>query len=390
MLSGNVFRIAAVLLGLGLYIRRVRSALWEPFLWAEDGKVFLQEQLIHGIGAVTIPFAGYLHAVPRLTALVASPFSATLAPAIYAGVNLGVMAWTLLTIAFCRISYAPLLAVFLFLVPHTGEVFGTITNAQWVMACALPLIAMTEAPSTRFARGNQLVFLILAGLSGPFSIFAFPIFVWRFIRHKDGHSVRLFAIAATVALIQLLTTISNYVSFQGEREPLHLALTILDRWIGALANGWRSDDLNSSLVTAIFGLALLVLAWCSKYRQLNLAFLFLAGAVLASTWLKFMPDHSRHLDEMGTDDRYFYIPKVMAFWVLAGALSQAERVKQIAAAALLILSVVNVKHGDYNWWRKHTHPPKPWAVPALDIDRGKAVDIPINPTPYSVRVPQRH
>ncbi|MDQ2139870.1 hypothetical protein RBI14_17050 [Alcaligenaceae bacterium B3P038] len=389
MFTANTLRLLAVIFGLAIYVRRVRSAIWNPYLYAEDGKVFLQEQLIHGASALTMPFAGYLHAVPRLTALAASPFSATLAPAIYAGINMVVMVWTLVTIAFCRVKHAPLLAALLFMVPHTGEVFGTITNAQWVMACALPLIAMTETPLGRLNRMNQLAFLLLAGLSGPFSIFALPIFVWRLWTNRDAHSIRLFSVALVVASTQLITTLRNYVSFEGEREPLHLAITVLDRWLGALANGWRSDNWYFVLITILFGITLLFLVWSPKYRRLNLALLFMTGAVLGSTWLKFMPGHSRHLDWISMDDRYFFIPKVMTFWILAGALFQAERVRQFAGAVLLMLGLMSVKHGEYNWWRKHIYPELPWSTPALEIDKGNAVEIFINPAPYSVQVPDR-
>lgn len=389
VLSSRFKVLIGVLIAVALYVHRVRTAIWHPYLYAEDGVVFLQDQLINGPRAFIIPFAGYLHAVPRLTAFIASFFSATWAPAMYAGITAIFMLWTALTIAACRLPYAYLLAALLFAVPHTGEVLGTITNAQWVMACALPLILMTETPASLLNRINQCVFVVLAGLSGPFSIFVAPLSVWRLIKHRDPHSVLLSGLGIAAALIQLATLIPNYVAFHGEREPVHLAITILDRWLGSLAIGWRSESIPEMALTAAFGCVLLFLAWRSSERKLNLAFLLTTCAVLASAWLKFMPAHSRHLDYPAMDDRYFYLPKVMTFWILAGAIYTCEGKKRWLAALCLALGLLSVRHGEHDWWRKYIYPKQEWTTYARDIDAGRAVKIIINPAPYTVTIPER-
>lgn len=389
MLKKNALPLLAAIAAMGLYVHRVGPALRRPYLYAEDGKVFLQEQLLLGVDALLTPFAGYVHAVPRLTALIAAPFSAVWAPAIYAWINLGVMVWVALTVAFCRLPYAWILALLLFAVPHTGEVFGTITNAQWIMACALPLIAMTSTPEAAANRINQRLFVVLAGLSGPFSLFALPLFIWRAFEHRDRHALWLVALAGTAALVQIISVATNYVSFQGEREPLHLALTILDRWMGNLAYGWRSDTWYALLLTLCYGAIVFALAWFSTQRRLNIALLVFIAFVLGSTWLKFMPGHSRHLDFPTMDDRYFYIPKVLTVWILAGALYANAHWKKIAGMLALVLSLGAVQNGGLEWWRKYIYPHKPWTEQARQIDAGHAVNIPINPEPYSVQLPAR-
>lgn len=389
LLKRSALPLLAAIVAMGLYVHRVGTALWRPYLYAEDGKVFLQEQLLLGTDALLTPFAGYVHAVPRLTALIASPFSAVWAPTIYAWINLGVMVWVVLTIAFCRLPYAWVLALLLFTVPHTGEVFGTITNAQWIMACALPLIAMTATPASFANRVNQRVFIALAGLSGPFSLFALPLFAWRVFERRDRHAIWLAALGATAALVQIISVANNYVSFAGDREPMHLALTILDRWAGNLAYGWRSDTWYALLLTFCYGAIVLALAWWSTQRRLNMALLFFIALILVSIWLKFMPGHSRHLDFPTVDDRYFYVPKVLTLWILAGALYASAHWKKIVGMLALVLSIGAVENGGLEWWRKYIYPHKPWTEQARNIDAGYAVDIPINPEPYSVQLPAR-
>jgi hypothetical protein len=61
---------------------------------------------------------------------------------------------------------------------RSGETLTNPTNVQWIMAPALPLIAAAAPPAGRFARANQVAFVALSGLSGPFSILMIPIWLW--------------------------------------------------------------------------------------------------------------------------------------------------------------------------------------------------------------------
>jgi len=54
-------------------VRRIDQIL-NPQLWAEDGVIFLQEQLSLGFSAIFTPYAGYLHLLPRLNAFIMDKF----------------------------------------------------------------------------------------------------------------------------------------------------------------------------------------------------------------------------------------------------------------------------------------------------------------------------
>ncbi|MSX75862.1 MAG: hypothetical protein F2744_09355, partial [Actinobacteria bacterium] len=61
--------------GLLLTLLRRPTAVTTPGLYAEDGVVFLLQSLSSGAGAITDPYNGYIHLLPRLVA-----GSATLLP----------------------------------------------------------------------------------------------------------------------------------------------------------------------------------------------------------------------------------------------------------------------------------------------------------------------
>jgi hypothetical protein len=80
-----VLAVAAVLVGAALSLGRTPGA--GPFntLWLEDGTVFLTDAVRKSpISAVTEPYSGYYHLLPRLLAEIASLFPAGAAPAVLA------------------------------------------------------------------------------------------------------------------------------------------------------------------------------------------------------------------------------------------------------------------------------------------------------------------
>ena len=80
----NALVVAVGLVGLAVAVVRAIPRISVPSLWAEDGFVFLVGAREHGILAAVSPYAGCLHVVPRLVALVLSPFPLTWQPGLYA------------------------------------------------------------------------------------------------------------------------------------------------------------------------------------------------------------------------------------------------------------------------------------------------------------------
>ena len=160
-----------------------------------------------GPSALVTPYNGYFHLVPRLTARLALAFDPRWMPAIYQAVAFGI--WLAVILALfsprIRLPAKPALALAFVLVPHTGEVFISLTNLQWPLAVGLVLLILADDPATPGQWGADLVALLICGLTGPFSIFLWPLFLVRAFLRRTRASVLLALVDAVVAGLQVAT-----------------------------------------------------------------------------------------------------------------------------------------------------------------------------------------
>lgn len=370
---------AVVVIGLAagfLLLLRVPDVFLHPQFWAEDAGIFFQQQKIMGASAIVQPYAGYLHLVPRLTALLASPFPSRDAPAIYDTSALVFTMWSAATIANARYDIAWLGGLLLVAVPHWwGEVLGTITNIQWLMAPALAMIVATPSPARLPSRANQLAFTVCASLSGPFSILALPLCAARLWTSRDRHSLQLVAIVAASALIQFTVAITSYVHSVGESAPLAEAMTLFDRWFGTLASG----DLTHSFPqfkAALFLVVAYAVSLVLLRDRVHVALLVFSLLVMVATWLKYLHGYPGYLARGWYADRYFYIPHFAVLFAIACAVLSVRlpTYARMAAAAALALIVTSMHDT-----RRSRLTPLPWAEQADRLDAGEAVAIPTNP-----------
>ena len=79
------------------------------------------------------------------------------------------------------------------------------------MAPALHLIAAAASPAGRLARANQVAFVALSGLSGPFSILIVPVWLWRVLsgERRDGFALVLAATTALAATAQAIVIVGT-------------------------------------------------------------------------------------------------------------------------------------------------------------------------------------
>jgi hypothetical protein len=262
------------------------------------------------------------------------------------------------------------------LVPHTGEAFATITGTQWLLAPAMALALATPAPETRWAKVNQFLFVVLAAFTGPFSVFAVPLALWRLWRDRSRYSVALAIVVLVAALVQLSVATSSLGLVKGATpEPFALALTLADRWFGELAHGSpQTRSLWQALATAIV-VAAAASSLFIKERRATFALLFCFVLLsLAATEVRFVNHRLwRHFMDAGGYDRYFYLPRLVAIWSIA-LLILDFRLRSLLGVAAAILIVLN-----FPFWAKRPLPRLPWKEPAAQIDRGEAARIPINP-----------
>ena len=374
-----------ILLGLAaLLALRKPDALLNPQLWAEDGSVFLVEQERLGAGAILQPYMGYLHLLPRLTAWSAAQgLDPAWWPAWYNGIAFlvwcGVLARTLS--ARLPLPHRPWLALAVIAGPQTGEILGTITNAQWVTALLLVQQVLLRRPETSAQRFGDLLLVAGAGLTGPFAAALLPLFAWKWWRERDRDALATLLVATAAAGWQLAHLLPAATAPVAAGDPFQ-ALVIVTRrlLIWPFLGPAAAQGLPPGIIAGaglVFCPALL--AWALRphpRREVRLRLIGAAGLLLAAGVLRTRPD-AWPQDDLIFADRYFFLPRLLLAWLVILELDAVPRLvawgARLALAAYVLLPVprfILPAAPDYRW-RENCAPIRaglPARIPILPAD----------------------
>ena len=373
-------RLLVTFVAVALVALRKSDSLLNPQFWAEDGGLFFVEaERYGGWGQLFRPYEGYLHFLPRLIAALGTHVPLGLVPGFYAWTTLavtGLVAWWLQSPRL-NIPGGAFAALALAVVPHTGEVYLTVCNLQWITALGLFALVLAADANTPATRCGELALLIVTGLSGPFILLAFPLFAWRAWSRRSRWGFVLLATAVACAAAHAPSLLTRTASTVTEPwAPLHHAAIIGRRVIATVFVGQTPvPEIPCAALALGTFTALAVVLWRRRVRLPGgLPLLAAAVFVLAATAYKERPD-TWTLSELHNGDRYFFIPKIILLWLLAAlALTAGPRVRP-ALFALLALPLLTNAPG-------FLFPPAPdqnWAASCGLIARGEAVWVPILP-----------
>jgi hypothetical protein len=323
-----------------------------------------------------------LHALPRTIAFLGSYLDPIIQPAFFVACSLGV---TICVVKECTslrhsLPLKPLLALCVVLVPHTGEVFFNPTNLQWVAALGLLLVSVKSDPLRTREWIGDFGWLIWGGLSGPFSIFAVPLFVARFLTRRTRASGILLGACVTVAVIQLVCVFHSPkdTEFVGPFSFGNLVTIVGFRWgfgvvFGPLFNGIAVKWLVVGGGWVIMGVGIFG-AVTSTARRPAMYLVAFALALVTATALRKRFDLWLFGDYLN-GDRYWYLPKVILLWCLVISISNCRRFARYGAATLLALCMVGCvrefflqPYRRYDWYQK-----------CDDIRHLRPTDVTVNP-----------
>lgn len=356
--------------------------------------MFYVDALVRHGSSLLLPYAGYLHLVPRLTALLAAGFDPLWAPAITTGV-----AFTLTLVTFARLlssrvelPFRGLLPLAVVLLPDTREIFFNITNVQWLLALGLVALVVSRDSIRWTDHLSDAIFVLLAGLSGPFSILLAPLLIVRAVVRRTRASAALAMLVAATAGIQAWFVshhpdagVVDATAFRGALIPpivgLRLGALLLPEtwlpsptagrfWLGAigvailgsvagLAGPKDSHRISRSLLAAAF--FLLTAAAFYRYRQIQPVFL-----------------------EPHISPRYFFVPQAILLWLLISQ-AGAGRLRKIAACLLLGGFLAVALPG----FRLEPFVDLHWPDYAREIRAGRACTFPVNPPTMTISCPER-
>lgn len=313
-------RVAVVLVALIILYLRMPESFLHPQLYAEDND-FLYKTRADGWTSLSSVIAGWLAIVQFLVAMLASYFSAALAPDIfyYAAVALTLLVVWMVMSPRLDMPYKPLLAFAVVVVPMGYEELGTLTNIQWILPIGGFALLFTRPSAAPIVLVGEAVFLAVTALSGPFAIFYTPMYLWRLARAQESverhRLVVLTAIAGIGALIQV-SVLALHPSVLNLVAPTPYSWTV---WVNLpftqfMTTFGPASDLFRGTSGAVLGLILLataaVLSWLPPYRTQKLFMLFFALAIAVSGMYKFRAA----LETQYSSQRYFYAGSVLALW----------------------------------------------------------------------------
>ena len=362
--------LGAMLIAAALIISRRPDALFNPQFWAEDGFYYAQAYNNGALPAMVIPIAGYILIIPRLVAILAMLFPVSAGPLIFNlfGLLLQVLPVGLLFSGrFDRIipsRLAQALIAFLYIaIPNSYEVNVTLTNSQWHVALAAFMIVIADVPRRRWAKVADFVFILLAGLTGPFCVALAPILALRWLQLRTPRLAYMFVLNLATAILQFVVLMS--VGAQDRPSaPLGANLLTLLRllagqvFVGATmgqhvyyytiqSNIWVANKVV--VAVAAIGLALFVLALVEGISELRLLIVFgltIFGLSLHSPLTSYV-NHVPAWEQLlapGLGVRYEYFP-MLAFlvsivWLMCG--TRHTSLRSFGVAAVLATFVIGI------------------------------------------------
>ena len=395
----------AALVGL---IAKAPEAITQAQFWAEDGVQFFASQFGQAWPQFFIPYAGYLHTIPRFVAWVASLFPYAQAPLIYNASATLIDAWAIAYFATrmrfiipCWACVAIILAA-----PGNGEILGTLTNVQWFLQLALFAAIISPAPKTRnssiAARVVALTLFLSMSLTGPFSILILILLIGMALIYYPSLPFKLatselikkwwihanlpvILAVATGGVIQLCVLLTI-----GQRTSGHFSLDIARKFF---SEGIEWHTLGSTPLPPNVFLMLLVfltayIAYQIFYKKQEKWLLILLGLIFAS--LQILPlcyAGSQNIVDTNilSGDRYFFFMKISLYLTSIALLIEhrlSKRIKLYPAIPLALLALI-VTHPALG--KRFALADLNWEKSAAVLEEGKfPVELPINPEPLKI------
>lgn len=290
-----------VVLGAAVALLRTPVSSWN-LLWAEDGPIFVTGAYAGDPLVFFEAYAGYMHAVPRLLAALATIFVpleyVPLAVSILAALLTSLVAAAVYLFARLRINSTLLcctIALQVVALPAAGgEVANNVANSHWYLIFGAFWAAIV-VPRTVGLRVIQVVVVAAAVLSDPLAaVLIAPLIIVRLFAIRPYRSTDHIVTLAFLAASLLQGAISSYaVLVQGSRAfasevppfadffQVYSEHVVLDSLVGAtgttaLFEAFGLWSLTIALV--IVATLLMLVAWRARSRR-ALILAFAAGSI---------------------------------------------------------------------------------------------------------------
>lgn len=415
---------AALLLSLFaiLFLREPRC-ITHPEFWAEDGTMFFRQQLLYGSRALLFTAGGYLDAVARLLALIASLFPVAWTPLLYAMESIlvaGVCCWVFVLDEFRGLLRSDLLRGILCVMSAAAfpsqELIGNLTNVQWFFSLvAVPLTLAPPECRSAVSRGLFTVLGLLISLSAPLTIILLPLIALRAFRVRK---MDWFGMAITVGTLVEWAVIARHwahpATVHGGLLPVAsaLAFTTLVAFTNqvmmfsllgrhAAESVWAHGYDGFSLLLLLAAACIAVVLYRSastEYRRRMEIFLWLIFSSLALAMLRGMESVFPRMSSVqpyGSHRYYLLACWSFAFLVGAAIVDRKPDWPQRAKAVLMGVIFLTGAIGNFkvtsqfaDEWRAYAPAAQAWQTDHAAGRQHPEVIVPISPKGWVVDLPK--
>lgn len=395
---------------LALLVSRRPDAVFHAQFWAEDGTVFFADA--YNVGwwsSLVTPYGGYFHALPRLAASLSLLVPLSRAPLV---MNLIAILFQALPVnlllsrrssAWGSLGFRASLAFMYIALPDSRDLAGIITNSQTPLALSAFLIIVSSP-----ARGMKdwifdIFILLLAGLSGPYCLFLFPIalfLAWRErSRWRWTSSIVLLFSSFVEAWGLLIATPAARPHYQlGATLPLFARMLGGQVYLGALLGGNNlAEHPGAGLLWTLVGVSILgtaILAACflrsTLPMKLYLVFAFVTLATsLISPMMRLSAGTTLWEQMAGTGNlHYWFFPSLAFSWSLLWCFQSRTQILKVGAAYLMLLMCFGVIF----CWRFPAFEDRKFNTYVAEFESapvGSTITIPENPNDWRMHLVKR-
>lgn len=394
-----LFGMASAICLMALIWRRP-DAFTMPWFYAEEGRDFLAQAYHEGWASCFNRTNGYFHLFPRLTASLGLSI----------GIPLAMLPW--LNLAGLLILYATLwryawtrfpagraarfvAVVTTVLVPLGNEIWMNMTNAQWPMALLIVLILFGRPAANRRWWAADALVCLLAAFTGPLALVLAPLALWRVWKDRSRIAaggltatapflIILFGAAASAASLALHGSVERTDGAFEPFDPGFIQAAFFQLWFPLLGKGVHETPVWMHGLLVVLALAILA----QVGRRRSGAFTLAAFAAAASLFLVVLVSYRGEpgfLSPYYAGIRNFYLPAVLITWAVIAAVDWGRRGMVPLFGALCA------------WWAVQTvvfvgplrFRDEPAAIDPSPLMQGQAVEVPIDPQGWTMRLEPR-
>lgn len=363
------------------------DTFFNPQLWAEDGSVFLVDQ-INAQGFIIFKvYAGYILLLPRLCSLLADVINIHLE---YIPLFYNFFAFLILLLVFLSIAFNTLeipqgckyaMAFSIILIPHSGEVFLNITNIQWILTLSVIIILSQSIPLSILKLSLWSLWLSFISLTGPLMVTLLPFLSLKVVYHwfisKNLSLIHKFILLVPIvsSMAQLNTIILNpkqLYSSENISNPYAYDSPLIS-FNKAVFRIFFSQPINSyadkilqeksifssisiSIISIILIFSIVILVLISKRTidkqtfSISILFLFLAFVFTILGCYRTLSVYGMSVSWFFNDNfffktRYTYVPLVLFSWsLLLMRLSGSKLVSMISTVLLTLIFMSSVSN----------------------------------------------